>query len=121
MYAVGTFLHILLVANQAVRSKSDGKHTIKEYLAWRWVPIGCRIFLSMLAFVLVWNNPSVIDIDRFMSTTSSQVAIAGILGWFSDSVLDKVIGMIPALQKELPTIPAIGESSKTAIRRDPAK
>ncbi len=121
MYAVGTFLHILLVANQAVRSKCGGTETIKEYLAWRWVPISCRIFLSMLAFVLVWNNPALIDIDRFMSTTSSQIAIAGILGWFSDSVLDKVVGMIPALQKDLPMIPPIGDSSKTVISRNAPK
>jgi hypothetical protein len=121
MYAVGVFLHILLVANLAVRSKCGGTHTIKEYLTWRWVPISCRIFLSILAFVLVWNNPALIDIDRFMSTASSQMAIAGILGWFSDSVLDKVIGMIPALQKDLPIIPPIGDSSRTVIRKNHAK
>jgi hypothetical protein len=111
-------LHMLSVANLATKSKNRTTHSMKEYLSWRWVPISCRVFLSILAFVLVWDNPSLINgIDRFMGAPSSQIAIAGILGWFSDSLLDKVVSAIPALQKDLPVLPPAGASdSKLATQ-----
>ena len=113
LYGVGMFLHILMVANLAVHSKGGAINDFKTYLSTRWIPISCRIFLSILAFVLLWDNPALFDIDRFMTTASSQVAISGVLGWFSDSLLDKLISFVPWLKKELPVVPAPGDSGKT--------
>src|SRR5712692_11011983 len=96
VYVVGVLLHMLSVANLATQSKNRTTHSMREYLSWRWVPISCRVFLSILAFVLVWDNPSLINgIDRFMGAPSSQIAIAGSLGWFSDSLRDRVVSAIP--------------------------
>jgi hypothetical protein len=103
-YIAGQFLHLLLGAHLALASKLNSVTTYSEYLRIRWVPILCRLFLTTAAFVIVWGNPAILELTRFMPTVATQIAMAGILGWFSDSVFDKLLGMIPIMQKELPMI-----------------
>jgi hypothetical protein len=104
MYMLGQFLHILLTANLAVHSKINGIASFGIYFKTRWIPIVCRLFLTTLTFVLVWDNPALVNIESLMHTTATQIAMAGILGWFSDSVFDKVLSVVPWLQRELPAI-----------------
>ncbi len=106
LYLLGQFLHVLLTANLAVHSKINGIGSFATYFRTRWIPIACRFFLTTLTFVLIWNNPDLFDIERFVKTTATRIAIAGILGWFSDSAFDKVLSLIPWLQKELPAVDA---------------
>jgi hypothetical protein len=105
LYMTGQVLHVLLAANLVLKSKLNAVSSLAGYFALRWIPLLCRFFLTTLAFVLVWNNPSLVNIDHLMPTASTQIAMAGILGWFSDSVFDKFISMVPWLQKELPAVP----------------
>jgi len=111
-YGLGQFLHILLIANAASRSSLNAFKTLQDYFRARWVPIVGRAFLSILAFILIWDNPKLVDLDSWLPGLAQEGALAGILGWFSDSVLDKVVnllsGMFPGLQKELPVIPPNG-------------
>jgi len=105
LYFIGQSLHVLLAANLVIKSKLNAVGSLRGYFALRWVPLICRLFLTTLTFVLLWNNPSIANLEKLMPTLATQVAMAGILGWFSDSVFDKVISMVPWLQKELPAIP----------------
>jgi hypothetical protein len=100
IYMVGQFLNILFASYLAVNSKINRVYSVKKYFTLRWIPIVCRLFLTTVAFPLMWNK-TFLSSD-FMSTFYSQVALAGILGWFSDSALDKLLSIIPFLQKELP-------------------
>lgn len=105
LYLIGQSLHILLAANLVIKSKLNAVDSLATYLALRWIPLLCRFFLTSLTFIILWNNPAIANIEHLMPTFSTQVAMAGILGWFSDSVFDKVISMVPWLQKELPAVP----------------
>jgi hypothetical protein len=105
LYFIGQALHILLAANLVIKSKLNSVDSLRTYFALRWVPLVCRLFLTTLTFVLLWNNPAIANIEKLMPTFSTQVAMAGILGWFSDSVFDKIISLVPWLQRELPAIP----------------
>ena len=104
-YFIGQALHILLAANLVIKSKLNAVGSLAGYFSLRWIPLLCRLFLTTLSFVIVWNNPALVNIEHLMPTISTQVAMAGILGWFSDSVFDKFISMVPWLQKELPAVP----------------
>jgi hypothetical protein len=104
-YLVGQALHVLLGANLVIKSKLNAVTSLGGYFALRWIPLLCRFFLNTLIFVVVWNNPVLVNIEHLMPTVSTQIAMAGILGWFSDSVFDKFISMVPWLQKELPAVP----------------
>lgn len=108
-YIAGQALHLLLGAHLSIQSKLNSVTSYSEYLRIRWVPITCRLFLTTLAFVIVWDNPAVMDLARFMPTVAARIAAAGILGWFSDSVFDKLLGLLPLTNKELPSIDAPSE------------
>lgn len=107
-YFIGQALSILAAANASVHSKISGVTCFEEYFRARWIPIACRLFLASMAFVWVWNNRVLVDIDRFTQNLGSQVAIAGGLGFFSDKVLDVVLNLasrfLPGLQKEVPLV-----------------
>jgi len=109
-YFVGQLLHIAFVANAAIQSKINAVNTWPAYFKVRWIPLVSRGFLSVMAFLLVWDNPRVIDMDNYIDTAKTAIAMAGILGYFSDSVLDKVLNVfskfLPGLQKELPAAEA---------------
>ena len=105
LYLIGQALHVLLAANLVIKSKLNAVNSLGGYFSLRWIPLLCRFFLNTLIFVVIWNNPALVNIEHLMPTMSTQIAMAGILGWFSDSVFDKFISMVPWLQKELPAVP----------------
>jgi hypothetical protein len=104
-YFLAQALHLLLGAHLSIHSKLNAVASYYQYFSLRIVPITCRVFLTSLVFVVVWYNQSLLDLSRFTPTVATQIAMAGILGWFSDSVLDKFLALIPGIQKDLP--PAI--------------
>lgn len=114
VYFTAQILHVLLGAHLAIKSKLNGLCGLRGYLAARWIPIVCRVFLASCTFAIVWANPFLFNMQKFVSTPTSQVALAGILGWFSDSLFDKVVGMLPGLQKEIPALPDDGAASTAA-------
>jgi hypothetical protein len=103
-YFLAQALHLLLGAHLSIHSKLNSVGSYREYFSLRIVPILCRVFLTTLVFLEVWYNQSVLDLSRFTPTIQTQVAMAGILGWFSDSLFDKFLALIPGLQKELPAM-----------------
>ena len=116
MYGLGLVLHVAASANLAVHSKLNAFTGFKHYLRVRLVPILSRGFLSVCLLPLVWDNPKLFDIDRFMTSFAAQWGLAGLLGWFSDSFWDKVLTLIPFLRKEVPVIPPVnGEADVKPI------
>lgn len=105
-YVVGQVLHLLTTASLAVQSKLNGLDSVGSYLKLRWIPLTGRMFLATLGFMFIWDNPSLVDIDQYLKTLYAQIAVAGALGWFSDSLLDKFVALlsrfVPVLQRELP-------------------
>lgn len=114
-YAVGQLLHLLLGAHISIHSNLNSVTTYKSYFCYRWVPIVCRLFLTTMTFMIFWGNPTVLDLTKYMPTTSTQIAMAGILGWFSDSVFDKVLALIPMFKKELPAVDDPGPIQKQVM------
>jgi hypothetical protein len=105
LYFFGQLLHILSSAYLAIRSNKNNVQTLIEYLKSRVIPLVSRLFLSTLAFIIVWDNPKLnIEFSQYITNGLTQAAMAGILGWFSDSLFDKVVALIPWLGKELPVI-----------------
>lgn len=105
-YNLGLAANILMAAHIASQSKISGISSIAHYLKLRCVPVGIRWFLCICLFLIVWGNPSVLDIERFMPNFSAHLGIAGGLGFLSDALWDKVLAIVlPGLQKELPPIP----------------
>jgi hypothetical protein len=104
LYFIGQALHVLLTAHLTIRSTLNALTSYEEYFRLRWMPLVCRIFLTTLAFMIIWANPRLFGLERLMPTLATQAAMAGILGWFSDSLFDKLVAMIPGLQRELPAM-----------------
>lgn len=108
-YAVGQGLHLLLGAHLSLASKLNSVTTYREYFLIKAVPLACRLFLVTMAFILVWDNPKVVDLSGLAITTLKKCAFAGLLGFFSDSLFDKVMGFIPLTNKELPPVETLPE------------
>ncbi len=105
-YNIGQAFNVLAGAYIASKSSLNSIKTIWQFFSIRLVPVGIRWFLCNCLFFIVWENPSLLNIERFMPNLAAHVGIAGLLGWASDSIWDKVLAMIlPGIQKELPVIP----------------
>jgi len=104
LYFIGQALHVLLAANLVIKSKLNAVSSLGSYFQLRWIPLVCRLFLTTLSFMIVWENPVLFNLEHLIPTVGTQAAMAGILGWFSDSVFDKLISLIPWLQRELPAV-----------------
>lgn len=105
-YNIGQAFNVLAGAYIATKSSLNSIKTIWQFFSVRWVPVGIRWFLCLCLFFIVWENPSLLNLERFMPNLATHIGVAGLLGWVSDSVWDKVLGiLLPGIQKELPAIP----------------
>ena len=105
-YMLAQFLLAISVAYISSKSQLNSFRNLRDYFATRWPPLALRWLLSLSLFMLVWNNPHVMNLDAWVPTYAMQMGLCGIFGWVSDSVLDKVIALIfPGVHKELPPIP----------------
>ena len=110
-YMLGQFLLVVTTAFLASKSQLNGIRGLAGYFALRWPPLALRWFISLCLFLLVWNNPKVMDLDNWLPNFPTHLGLSGIFGWVSDSVLDKVLAIIfPGIMKELPPIPDPGAS-----------
>lgn len=106
VYNVGLAVNVLAAAYVASQSKINSIEGIGQYFKLRWVPVSIRWFLCLCLFLVVWGNPSVLDLERYMPNFPAHLGVSGMLGWLSDSVWDKVLAVIlPGIQKELPVVP----------------
>jgi hypothetical protein len=102
VYVLGQLVHIFVRAAYAVQSKLNSVKSYRDYFYFKWPVIVSRFFIALAVFPLVWDNPKLFNIDGFILSAQSAAGIAAILGWFSDSLLDKILGLIPWFKQELP-------------------
>jgi len=106
LYLTGNVLHVLLKAQASSQSTLNKLSGIGAYLKLNWVAISSRFFLNTMSFLFVWHSPWLFDLDKLNLAMPARLALAGMLGWFSDSVFDKAILLLsrffPSLQKEAP-------------------
>ena len=105
-YHIGLLMNVLAGAHLATRSQLNAVASVKQYFALRWIPIGIRWFACLCMFLILWENNSVINLERFMPNLAAHLGVAGGLGFTSDALWDKVLAIVlPGVQKELPPIP----------------
>lgn len=105
-YNLGLLINVLGQAFATMLSKMNGIHSVKTYFALRWIPIAMRWFVCTCMFLIIWENPSILNLEKYMPTFGAHVGIAGALGFLSDTVWDRVLGIIaPGIHKSLPPIP----------------
>lgn len=105
-YTIGQGAGILAVGYIASKSTLNSIKSIWQYFSVRWIPVVLRWLMCQFAFFVVWENPSVFPLERFMPSFLAHVGVAGFLGFGSDQVFDKVLALLfPGLQRELPPIP----------------
>ena len=107
-YNVGISMNVLMAAWIVAQSKINSIQGMKQYFAVRWPPILIRWVICIFLFLMVWENPSVMNLERFMTSLSIHLGVAGVLGFVSDAAWDKLLAIIlPGIQKELPAIPPV--------------
>lgn len=105
-YNLGLAINVLAAAYLAAQSQLNNIQGIAHYFQVRWVPVGIRWILCIFLFLVAWGNPSVIPLERFMPNFAAHLGVAGMLGWASDSVFDKVLAIVmPGIQHALPAVP----------------
>lgn len=114
-YNIGLLINVLAAAHLSTHSSLTGTSSILDYCKLRWVPLTARWFICLCMFLIVWGNPSVLNLERFMPNFGAHLGVAGGLGWLSDSVWDKVLAIVfPGIQKELPAVPDASDTGKSA-------
>ena len=105
-YAIGQASGILAAGYLASKSTLNSIKSIRHYFSVRWIPVFLRSLMGLFAFFVVWDNPSVFPLERFMPNFLAHIGVAGFLGFASDQMFDKVLAVLfPGLQRELPPIP----------------
>lgn len=104
-YNLGQFAGILAVGYIASKSTLNSVSKIREYFKLRWVPIFVRWIACLFAFFIVWDNPSVMNLEKYLPNDLAHIGAAGFFGFASDQVFDKVFAILfPSMQKELPPV-----------------
>jgi len=105
-YNLGQFSVILGTAYISSKSTFNSIKSIRQYFIVRWVPLLIRWLAAMATFLVVWGNPAVLNLERFMPNFSAHLGVAWFIGLGWDQILDKLLAIIlPGVQKELPAIP----------------
>lgn len=103
IYGLAQLLHMTVRAGLASRSQYTPWVSVRQYTSKFWPQLVARIFLASLAFWWWIHYPQQVGSVVLLPV---NFATAGIFGWFSDSVLDKLIALVmPAAKVNLPPLP----------------
>lgn len=94
LYAVffaGQIFHLLEQATGiAASTLPNGVATLGEYLRQRkWQLVG-QVFVALLLFWFVFDNPKLLNLADLGMGYRTRLALAGMLGWFADSASRKL-------------------------------
>ncbi len=110
-FVMGYFLHVWLQVNSIVRATPD-EITTNFVVSQNAPRLAVRFFISMMAFLVIWGNPSSVpailkyvglslsDDAVALLTLPMNIPIAGGLGVF----IDVLLGFVPMLKNALPPI-----------------
>lgn len=105
-YFSGQAAGMLGAAYAASKSSLNSIASIRQWFQVRWIPVFIRTLMGIFMFFVVWENPGLFSIERFMPTFMAHVGVAGFIGFASDQLVDKVLVILfPGVQKELPVVP----------------
>jgi len=105
-YILGQWAGILGAAYASSKSTLNSITSIKQWFAVRWIPVGIRSLMSLFAFFVIWENPSLFSLEKFMPNLAAHMGVSGFIGFASDQLVDKVLVILfPGVQKDLPVIP----------------
>ena len=106
-YNVGLLANVLGGAFASIQSKANGIHTVTTYFRLRWIPLAVRWCICVFMFLILWQNPSLnLGFEKIMPNLAAHIGVAGALGYLSDAVWDRLLGIIaPGIHKTLPAVP----------------
>lgn len=105
-YLSGQAAGMLGAAYAASKSSLNSISSIWQWFQARWIPVFIRTLMGIFMFFVVWENPSLMSIEKFMPNFMAHVGVAGFIGFASDQLVDKVLVILfPGVQKELPVVP----------------
>jgi len=105
-YNLGQFSVVLGTAYISSKSTLNSFGSVRNYFDARRVPIFIRWLTAMATFLVVWGNPSVLNLERFMPNFGAHLGVAWFIGVGWDQILDKILAIVlPGVQKELPAVP----------------
>lgn len=91
VFFAGQLLHLLERADGTAKSSlPNGVKTIREFVVKNKYQIVGQVFLALVVYWLVIDNPKVVNIEALGTGYKTRLALAGALGWFADSFSDKV-------------------------------
>jgi hypothetical protein len=103
IFFAAQFLHMTVRAGLSTRSQLTPWNSLRQYVAKFWPHLVARVFLASLAFWWWIHLPTQVGT---VVQLPANPATAGIVGWFSDSVLDKLIALLlPTAKATLPALP----------------
>ena len=104
-YVLGQWAGILGAAYASSKSTLNSIASIRQWFAVRWIPVGIRTLMALFAFFVLWENPTLFNLEKFMPNFAAHMGVAGFIGFASDQLVDKVMVILfPGVQKELPAI-----------------
>ena len=101
LFLLGFSMHFLLQAKASVNSRSNGLHSVRQWIALTWPTVLIRLFLCALAFGLWLDMPNAFN-KLMASATAGAVTqplplnreTVALFGYLSDSILDKLVAIV---------------------------
>lgn len=95
VFFAGQILHLLERADGVAASAlPNGVKTIWQFIAKNKFQISGQFFLALIIYWFVIDNPKVMNLEGLGGGYKTQFALSGALGWFADSLGDKVFKRI---------------------------
>jgi hypothetical protein len=112
LFVLGYLLHVGLQIGAVARAKNNPTNSRLQILEQNMFRFAARFFVSLMAFLFLWHNPSAVPsllgvFGISVGTTATAILtlpisqpIAGMFGFFADSLL----AYIPFLKNALPPV-----------------
>ena len=120
-FLLGWAIHIMKKSDLTKRSELTPWDNLIGFLQWNWVALTVRFFLSVLGFILWFQDPAAVQKifvilasyladGSALKDTLQQVNFplnafsAGLYGYLADSLLDWLAARVPGLKPDLPSV-----------------
>jgi hypothetical protein len=114
LYALAMMLHTLSRAGMSMSSPMTPWDSLQSYTKRFWPKLLPQWVLGVALFWLLWDNQAaggLLKLPFLGDFPRVKLGLAIIFGWFSDSLLDQVLGLLH-LEGKLPPPPPDGPDPK---------